>query len=98
MKRCGVKFCGGCNPRYDRGRVYEKIREALGGRLDFQIARETDEDGMPVEYDLLLVLGGCGSCCASVEQYRVTGPLIRLWEVERVEECVHRLENAVSEG
>lgn len=97
MKLCGVKFCGGCNPRYDRGKAYEEIRSALRHRLDFQLASETDDDGLPTEYDLLLVLGGCGSCCASVEQYQVKGPMVRLWEAERVGECVQLLEACSSE-
>ena len=24
--KCGVKFCGGCNPRYQRGDAYRAIR------------------------------------------------------------------------
>ena len=27
--KCGVKFCGGCNPRYDRGAAYREIKDEL---------------------------------------------------------------------
>ena len=29
MLRCTVKFCGGCNPRYDRGEAYQTVRSSL---------------------------------------------------------------------
>ena len=29
MLRCTVKFCGGCNPRYDRGEAYQTVRTSL---------------------------------------------------------------------
>ncbi len=36
---CGVRFCGGCNPRYDRGKALEKIKEQ-NEDVDFRIAEE----------------------------------------------------------
>lgn len=72
----GVKFCGGCNPRYDRKEYLERImkREPL---WDFEFA---EEDRL---YDVLLVIGGCPSCCASYEQYRFK-ELIKVWEERSV--------------
>lgn len=49
---CGVRFCGGCNPRYERGKALTIIKEHFNGRVDFSIAQEN------VEYDLLLIIGG----------------------------------------
>ncbi|MDD3169415.1 MAG: hypothetical protein PHC91_08155, partial [Eubacteriales bacterium] len=61
----GVKFCGGCNPRYDRGKAFEAIKKQTQGEAEYVIAQE----GM--EYDRLLVIGGCTNCCASYCQYKV---------------------------
>lgn len=34
---CGVRFCGGCNFRYERGKVFIIIKEYFNGRVDFSI-------------------------------------------------------------
>ncbi|RKJ80020.1 hypothetical protein D7X33_06860 [Butyricicoccus sp. 1XD8-22] len=56
MLTCCVKFCGGCNPRYDRGEAYKRIREALEGEASFSLPEEG------AEYDVLLILRGCTGC------------------------------------
>ncbi len=56
MLQCTVKFCGGCNPRYDRGDAYRQIREALSGTAQFSLP----EAGQ--HYDVLLILRGCTGC------------------------------------
>ena len=48
MLRCTVKFCGGCNPRYERGDAYKAICAALQDTASFSYP----EDGVP--YDVLL--------------------------------------------
>lgn len=56
MLACCVKFCGGCNPRYDRGAAYNQIREALADAASFSLP----EEGRA--YDALLILRGCTGC------------------------------------
>ena len=56
MLRCTVKFCGGCNPRYERGDAYKAICAALQDTASFSYP----EDGVP--YDVLLILRGCTGC------------------------------------
>ena len=56
MLHCTVKFCGGCNPFYDRGAAYRKICSQLQGVAQFS----SPEDG--VHYDVLLILRGCTGC------------------------------------
>ena len=55
-KTCAVKFCGGCNPRYERGEAYRKIRTALSETAVF----ETPQEGK--HYELLLIIRGCTQC------------------------------------
>ena len=76
--KCGVKFCGGCNPRYDRGAAYRQIKEDLSD-IDFVHA----EEGEPV--DNLLVIGGCTACCASYDQYDVKGNVFKMWDKDHIE-------------
>lgn len=72
----GVKFCGGCNPRYDRGAYFARVK-AENPLCGFEIAEEEKQ------YDVLLVIGGCPSCCASCEQYHFER-IVRVWEERSV--------------
>ena len=56
MLRCTVKFCGGCNPRYDRGAAYQAVRSSLSDVAQFSYP----EDG--THYDALLIIRGCTGC------------------------------------
>lgn len=82
----GVKFCGGCNPRYDRGRAYEQIKEHFRGRVDFRVAEEEQT------YDFLLVIGGCTNNCASMQQYNHRYALIRMWDLQHLEATIVAIE------
>ncbi len=87
---CGVKFCGGCNPRYERGAALEKIRSYFKDKIEFQYAEEG------VSYDILLVIGGCTNCCASHCQYDVKRDCIKMWDESHVEEIIEKLESMIS--
>lgn len=56
MLHCTVKFCGGCNPRYDRGAAYRNICAQLADVAEFSLP----EDGK--QYDVLLIVRGCTGC------------------------------------
>lgn len=78
----GVKYCGGCNPRYDRGKAFETIKKRMHGKAEFAIAEEG------VEYDYLLVIGGCTKCCASYCQYKIRNNAIFLRNEEDLDRIV----------
>ena len=61
--KVGIKYCGGCNPRYDRAAYVRQLCEAHP-EWEWEYAAED------VPYDLLLVIGGCSSCCAGYDQYQ----------------------------
>jgi hypothetical protein len=56
MLMCTVKFCGGCNPRYDRGEAYRSICDAVRGIASFSLPKED------TRYDVLLIIRGCTAC------------------------------------
>ena len=60
--KVGIKYCGGCNPRYDRA---ARVKEICSANPHW----ETEYAAEGVEYDLLLVACGCTARCASTEQY-----------------------------
>lgn len=53
----GVKYCGGCNPRYDRTLAAKSLMDEFPCHM-FTAAREQNE--------LLLVICGCHAACADI--------------------------------
>lgn len=69
-----VKYCGGCNPRYDRVALVRALEAAFPG-VRFVPARPGEAG------DLLLVVSGCRTACAGLEglearlgRFTVRGP------------------------
>ena len=52
----GVKFCGGCNPTYERGEAYKKYR-AMYPEHQFETVN------LQKKYDRILVICGCEKAC-----------------------------------
>ncbi|MGF6375247.1 hypothetical protein M2140_000281 [Clostridiales Family XIII bacterium PM5-7] len=68
----GIRFCGGCNVRYDRKQYLEEIINGNPGH-EFQFAKEDEP------YELLLCICGCPSCCVSYEQFKYNR-LVKVWD------------------
>lgn len=64
LPRLAIKFCGGCNPSYERGEVSRIIRE----RLPKVRLVSADE-----EADLLIIINGCNSSCAQRPEIEAKG-------------------------
>ncbi|WP_027623885.1 hypothetical protein [Clostridium lundense] len=56
--RIGIKYCGGCNPRYDRKDIIEKLKSEYSD-LIVELVKEKEI------YDLVIILCGCTSCCVN---------------------------------
>ena len=69
----GIKYCGGCNPDYDRVALVEQIAERLKGRAVLVPAGRADAD-------LILAVQGCETACADLSPFEgkevcvITGP------------------------
>lgn len=58
-----LKYCGGCNPRYDRGSLAEKLA------TDFPEAELVPSGNLGDRTpDVVAVITGCGSACADHEE------------------------------
>ncbi len=66
-KRVGIKYCGGCNPSYERVEWVERMKDQLGERFLFLPSRESNPD-------LLIFVNGCLRACALVESELKTVP------------------------
>lgn len=80
--KIGIKYCGGCNQRYDRTNFVKKLMEEYKEEL-FENAVNS------AFYDIVLVICGCSCACASHDSLKgkqkliVTGEadLLRIKEV-----------------
>jgi hypothetical protein len=61
----GVKYCGGCNPSYDRPELVRRIQEAFPS-VTFVYANEARED----QWDFALVVCGCPVKCADYKDFQ----------------------------
>jgi 4-hydroxybutyrate CoA-transferase len=59
--RIGVKYCGGCNPRYDRRALVARLRRSFPEHDIREGLNARAEDFAP---DLAAVLNGCARACA----------------------------------
>jgi hypothetical protein len=60
--RVGLKYCGGCNPEYDRVALVRHIEESLQGKIAF-VSPESEGVG------LILAVEGCRTACADLSAF-----------------------------
>ena len=60
--KIGLKYCGGCNPTYDRGLMAEKIKHELGDIANFDTQIGDD-------VDMVLSIQGCSVSCADLKPF-----------------------------
>lgn len=87
----GVKFCGGCNPRYDRGKLLRRLRERFKDVITFENADESQL------YDGLIVLCGCTNCCAAYKSIQSKTDPILIWEDKQYDNIVEVLSKVKGE-
>ena len=58
-KKIGIKYCGGCNPTYERREVVERIRSRLSDKFLF-IGHDSLQG-----WDALMLVNGCFRSCAT---------------------------------
>ena len=62
IRKIGLKYCGGCSPRYDRVDMVKRIKKELGGTIEFV---SPDEPGT----SFILAVMGCDTACADLDPY-----------------------------
>ena len=63
MLKVGIKYCGGCNPYYDRVALVNRIESRLQGKVEFV---SPDNDMV----DLVLAVEGCQTACADLSFFQ----------------------------
>lgn len=57
MKKIDIKYCGGCNPQIDRGKVVRELEDRLRGRIEVITGRPA------TEWEIGILVCGCASAC-----------------------------------
>jgi hypothetical protein len=63
MLKVWIKYCGGCNPGYDRVALADYVRKSLHGRVEFV---SLGSEGI----DLVLAVEGCSTCCTDLSPFK----------------------------
>jgi 4-hydroxybutyrate CoA-transferase len=58
--RIRIKYCGGCNPGYDRSFLVERIKTRMGDAVKW-VSSEP--------YDLVIAVQGCETACADLAEF-----------------------------
>jgi len=61
--KIGLKYCGGCNPTYDRGAMAEKITRELDSEANFSTIIDDN-------VDMVLSIQGCDVSCADLKPFK----------------------------
>ncbi len=70
--RVGVKYCGGCQLRYDRAAALRAIQRGCGSGISFAPVQEGQG------YHFLLILNGCQQQCVNPDALRNQSPSFSL--------------------
>ena len=55
-KRIALKYCGGCDPAYDRVKYWRRIAEQAEGKIDWVSIEEPP-------FEAVLLINGCSKAC-----------------------------------
>ena len=81
---CGVKYCGGCNPRFNRTNFFNKVKRNCP-EIEFQYVQPE------IIYDHLLVIQGCTSKCADLSTLKTNGTLWNICDEAQYDKLIRQL-------
>ena len=87
MAAINIKYCGGCNPRYDRTQIAKRIQK--------EFPDETIRVNSTQPADAAVILCGCSAACAVAKEEREDPGVYVMWREEELEELLEFLRNSV---
>lgn len=85
----GIKYCGGCNPAFDRVKLAGKLIKFFDGQVTFESAVNGET------YDFLLVICGCGRQCANHSEIETKHEKLILAGEQSYDEAREAIENVL---
>lgn len=82
----GIRYCGGCNPSYDRKEFATNLINDIDNTHNFEIAKESKE------YDYLILVCGCLNCCVGHEKY-ISNNKILIKSIKDYDKLISNLKN-----
>lgn len=86
--RIGLKYCGGCNPTYDRVSLVNYIAEELRHEIEFMPPEGKD-------LGLILVIEGCEAACVDLSQFKGV-PIRVITCAEMAEDVIREIRGTVA--
>jgi len=83
--RIGIKYCGGCNPRYDRVAEINKLK------AEFPMAEFVAASNYPTECDIILIVCGCFAVCAERSGLVPKDEMIVMWQAADMKQVREKL-------
>lgn len=81
----GVKYCGGCNPRYNRADILQQLQTRFA-RHSFCLAAACPQ------MDVLLVLQGCDAACADIQGYAPRYGVLTVTDASQLQQIGQKLQ------
>ncbi|HCX62902.1 hypothetical protein [Sedimentibacter sp.] len=66
--KIGIKYCGGCNPNYNRSEAVSRIVSRYP-EIEFEPAKHD------TRYDHILIINGCSRSCAGYEELKANNKI-----------------------
>ena len=94
-RRISIIFCGGCNPRIDRGKIARQVQNVLAAR-DYEVCYNS------LDADFIIYISGCTANCAlkynhsnhpSIVVAAATVDVVAMEEESLVNEIVMKVRN-----
>jgi len=81
--RIAVKYCGGCNPYYERREAVREIESRIKTKLEIY-----NIENIP---DIVLIVCGCKSQCIDINAYKSKIKTIVLNDIKGMDEVVNTI-------
>lgn len=66
----GIKYCGGCNPKYNRSVFVAGLAAKYKGEIKIEPIKED------IIYDIVIIMNGCSSVCIDISEMEHKGKII----------------------
>lgn len=82
-----VKYCGGCNPHYDRVAFVNALRDRYRGRIELEPAAHHQSDAK-----VLIAVCGCRCKCIYAQDYPEYEQIIHISNEQEQQELIEYLD------
>ena len=82
--KIGIKFCGGCNPKYDRKYAENILRTKLS--KDYIVEYVKDKE----IYEYVFIINGCQAQCASTKEFYVLKNTYSIYSLETLNKIIQK--------